>query len=217
MDRRKFLAAAGIAATTPALTQKSANVASAETKKALFKKIDFTSDGLGLDPREYATLLSEVLAQDLEPDNYSLGGSVAKLEQQFAQLLGKEAAMFVPTGTLANHLAIRKLAGEDRRVLVQADSHFYNDSGDCAQTLSALNLIPLGQDTNQGNTITLSEVKRWVERSAGGRVATRIGVVSIESPVRRQGHAMVEFGEMERICSYAREQGIRRHLDGTPI
>ena len=217
MNRRKFLATAGMAAATPALTQTSTHDASSETKKALFNQVDFTSDGLALNPREYTTLLGEVAAQGLEPDNYSLGGSVAKLEQQFARLLGKEAAMFVPTGTLANHLAIRKLAGEDRRVLVQAESHFYNDGGDCAQTLSSLNLIPLGQNTDQGNTITLAEVKRWVERSAGGRVATKVGVVSIESPVRRQGHAMVEFGELERICGYTREQGIRLHLDGARL
>jgi len=56
--------------------------------------------------------------------------------------VGKEAAKFVPTDTLANHLAIKKLAGNDRRFLVQAESHLYNDSGDCAETLSGLNLIP---------------------------------------------------------------------------
>lgn len=213
MDRRNFLAAAGLAATAPVLAQIVASDAH-DAQPALFKRVDFTSDGLGLDPREYATLLGEVAAQNLQPDNYSLGGSVAELEQKFAQLLGKEAAMFVPTGTLANHLAIRKLAGDDRRVLVQAESHFYNDSGDCAQTLSGLNLIPLAQGTNQGGTITLAEVQSWVERSAGGRVATKVGVLSIESPVRRQGHKMVEFAELERICTYAREQDIRLHLDG---
>jgi threonine aldolase len=145
MNRRQFLAASGLAAASPVLAQAVETGARADTAPGLFKHINFLSDGLGFDPREYATLLREAAtARNLEADYYSNGGLITELEQKFAQLLGKDAAMFVPTGTLANHLAVRKLAGNDRRVLVQAESHFYNDSGDCAETLSGLNLIPLG-------------------------------------------------------------------------
>ena len=47
------------------------------------------------------------------------GGAVEQLEQTFAKLLGKERAIFLPTGTLANHMAVRELAGDNRRVIVQ--------------------------------------------------------------------------------------------------
>ena len=212
MDRRHFLTAGGLAAATPLLATTAAAETNAHATTGLFKRIDFTSDGLGLDPAEYATLLRDVATKsDFAADYYSNGGAIEALEQKFATLLGKQAAIFLPTGTLANHLAVRKLAGDDRRVLVQAESHFYNDSGDCAQTLSGLNLVPLAPGRS---TIELAEVKHWVERSAGGRVETKIGVISIESPVRRKGHEMFEPGELERICAYAREQGIRLHLDG---
>lgn len=210
MDRRHFLAASGLAAASPLF----AGAAGASTD-GVFQTIDFASDGLGLSPREYAAhLAAAVAATDLRPDNYSLGGVVADIERQFAGLLGKEAAMFVPTGTLANQLAVRKLAGTRRRVLVQAESHFYNDSGDAAQALSGLNLIPLAPGEA---TLTLAEVKSWVERSGGGRVETRVGVIAIESPVRRRDHAMADFGEIGRISAYAREQGIRLHLDGARL
>ena len=214
MDRRRFLAASGLAATAPALA--GASVALGEDHgTGFFQRIDFTSDGLGLSPAEYASLLHEAVAKDgLQGDNYSNGGVVAELEQTFARLLGKPAAMFVPTGTLANHLAIRKLAGTDRRVLVQAESHLYNDSGDCAQTLSGLNLVPLALGRS---TVELAEVQHWVERSAGGRVETRVGAISIESPVRRRDHESVDFGELERLSAYARGQGIRLHLDGARL
>ena len=72
-----------------------------------------------------------------------LGGVVEELEQRFAKLLGKETAIFMPTGTLANHIALRTLAGNRRRVLVQSESHIYNDTGDCVETLSGLNMMPL--------------------------------------------------------------------------
>lgn len=212
MDRRHFLAASGLATATTVLARKVAASPVTDASPDLFKRVNFATDGLDLDPREYATLLREAtMARSVEADNYSNGGMIAEIEQRFAQLLGKEAAMFVPTGTLANHLAVRKLAGDARRVLVQADSHFYNDSGDCAGILSGLNLVPL---TASRGMIDLEEVKRWVERSARGRVETKVGVIAIENPVRRGDHAMVDMNELDRVCRYAREHGIRLHLDG---
>lgn len=213
MDRRRFLAVSGLAAATPAFSNGLA--ASVVADDPLFKRINFTSDGLGLDPREYSTLLQQATENgQLQADNYSNGGLIAQLEEKFAGLLGKEAAMFVPTGTLANHLAVRQLAGTDRRVLVQAESHLYNDSGDCAQTLSGLNLVPLAEGRS---AIGLDEIEGWVERSARGRVEMKVGAISIESPVRRKDHEMVGFDELERVCGYAREQGIRLHLDGARL
>lgn len=213
MDRRQFLATSSVVLATPALGQVSAGTAA--DARPRFKRVDFTSDGLGLDPAEYAILLQQaVMAGEVLADNYSNGGTIEALEQKFAGLLGKQAAMFVPTGTLANHIAVRKLAGDDRRVLVQAESHLYNDSGDCAQTLSGLNLIPLAEGrTGMG----LEEVSRWVERSTRGRVEMKVGAISIETPVRRKDHASVGFEELQRICSYARERGIGLHLDGARL
>ena len=52
--------------------------------------------------------------------------------QEYERLLGKERAIFMPTGTLANHMAVRALAGGPSRVIVQEQSHFYQDEGDCA-------------------------------------------------------------------------------------
>lgn len=217
MDRRRFFALSGLAATMPMLTHVAGAEAGASknTGPGLFKRVDFSADGLALNPREYAALLHDtVTAQSLTPDYYSNGGVVEELEHSFARLLGKQAALFVPTGTLANHLAIRKLAGERRRVLVQAESHLFNDSGDGAETLSGLNLIPLA---SRRAGFDLAQVKQWVERSGSGRVPMKIGAISIENPVRRRGHEMVEFAELQRISAYAREQGIGLHLDGARL
>lgn len=213
MDRRRFLAVGGLAAAMPAFAGAPGTRIAAEA--GLFRRTDFTSDGLGLDPREYSVLLQEAATSgELQADSYSNGGLIAQLEQKFAKLLGKEAAMFVPTGTLANHLAVRKLAGSDRRVLVQAESHLYNDSGDCAQTLSGLNLVPLAEGKG---SFDLEEIQHWVERSARGRVEMKVGAISIENPVRRRHHEMIGFDQLKRLCGYVREQGIRLHLDGARL
>jgi len=211
INRRDFFGAAGLFA-MGAINVEGQPSQSGGNASDLFKTVNFTSDGLGLDPREYATLLRDTIAKrGGTADYYSNGGMVEEVEQKFAQLLGKQAAIFMPTGTLANHMAVRKLAGNDRRVLVQAESHFYNDEGDCASVLSGLHVVPLAH----GNTtMRLDEIKQWVERSASGRVELKVGVISIESPVRHKDHAAFELDEMQRISAYARQQGIRLHMDG---
>jgi threonine aldolase len=108
------------------------------------RRVRLSGDGLGLSPVEYAALLHRLLDEKgIVPDSYSLGGVVEELEERCARVLGKERAIFMPTGTLANHLAVRALAGGSSRVIVQEESHLYQDEGDCAQTLSNLTLMPL--------------------------------------------------------------------------
>ena len=73
-------------------------------------------DGVPATPAEYSALLAKIAQSgEVEADVYSRGGVVQKLEQKMAAALGKEAAVWLPTGTLANHLAVRMLAGERRR------------------------------------------------------------------------------------------------------
>ena len=177
--------------------------------------VNFIYDGLHLTPMEYASCLQQAVESGtVQADSYSNGGVVDELERKFAQWLGKERAVFMPTGTLANHMALRQLAGPHARALVQAESHLYNDTGDCAQTLSGLTLIPLAPGQAH---FTLDEVQAVLTRSETGRVPARIGVISIETPVRRQADAMFDYDEMCRIAQFAREQGIPLHLDGARL
>jgi threonine aldolase len=177
--------------------------------------VHFCSDGLALTPAEYAQLLARLAAEDtIAADEFTRGGAVARLEDHMAALLGKETAVFLPSGTLANLLAIRLLAQRGRRVLVQRESHVLNDTGDGAQALAGLTLVPLARERA---TFTLDEVTAELARAGEGRVATPIGVISIESPVRRLQGAVFDFAEMERIADLAREHGIGLHLDGARL
>jgi len=177
--------------------------------------IHFRSDGLALSPADYAGLLARLVEQDgIAADEFSLGGAVERLEARMAALLGKETAVFMPSGTLANHLAMRLLARRGRRVLVQRESHLYSDTGDCAQELSGLTLVPLAPERA---SFTLDEVMVEAARAEDGRVGTPIGVISIESPVRRLAGEVFDHAEMQRITDFARERGIGLHLDGARL
>ena len=174
-----------------------------------------SGDGLNLAPADHAALLAR-LAGDrrISADEYGLGGEVAEFEAWFAKLLGKERALFMPTGTLANHLALRTLARGRSRVIVQELSHVYNDTGDGCQALSNMNLIPLAPGKA---TFTREDVERVLARTASGRVAAQVGAISIESPVRRLRGELFDYAEMKRIAAFARAQDIGLHLDGARL
>src|SRR5882672_8979019 len=173
MQRRAFLASGAALAARPA--------AAATTPRE--DRVSFVGDGVSLNPIEYSRLLARVVEEkNIQPDSYALGGAIGQIEERVAAILGKEQAVFLPTGTLANHLAVRLLAGQKRRVLVQQESHLYNDCGDCAQTLSGLNLVPLAAGRA---TFTAEEVAGQLALT-NGRVPTPVGAIQIESPVRRK-------------------------------
>ena len=215
MGRREVLKLGGaLAAGATAAPVMAAADAAGELAR-LRQAVNFIYDGSHLSPPEYAHLLGRITADgSLQRDAYSNGGVVAELERTFARWLGTESAVFMPTGTLANHIALRELAGKRRRVIVQAESHVYNDSGDCAQQLSGLTLLPLAAGRAG---FTLEEVEDVVRRSRSGRVETDVGVICIESPVRRMDDAVFGYDDMRRIAAYARGEGIALHLDGARL
>lgn len=166
------------------------------------KQIDFIYDGTELSSKEYANLLMKLVDEGkVKVDNYSKGGIVEELENKFAALLGKESAVFMPTATLANHIAVRKLANNNRRIIVQEQSHFYNDSGDCAETLSGLNLITTGDNAVD---FSVNDVVKIADQTKTGRVQTRIGVIAIETPVRRNQDCIFTYDKIKPICDYAK-------------
>lgn len=212
--RRDFIKHSGLIGAASLVGLPSIGYAHSSNVKEL-PYVNFTRDGLDFSPTDYAKNLGEIAKEKgIKPDSYSNRGVVKELEEKMADALGKEAAVYMPTGTLANHIAIRKLAGQKTRVLVQAESHLYNDSGDMAQVLSNLNLVPLGEGKTN---FTLADVEKQMEEVNDGRVTTGIGAISIESPVRRTNNEVFDFDEMQKISKYAKAHGIGMHLDGARL
>jgi threonine aldolase len=206
MRRRTFLHA-------PLLAAAASSAASNDSTASEKSIVQANGDGINLSPSEYAGLLKE-LSANVEPDVYSLGGIVTKLENSVAAALGKETAVWLSTGTLANHLAVRLLAGDKRRVFMQQEAHLYNDCGDCCQTLSGLNVIPLAAGKA---TFTVDDLERESARAASGRVGVPFGAIQIETPVRRRTGEAFDFADMKRISQWARSRGIGLHLDGARL
>jgi threonine aldolase len=149
-------------------------------------------------------------------DSYSIGGTVAQLEEAAAAMLGKEAALWCPTGTMANLLGVYCLTSHEApRVVLPAESHIYHDTGDGVSRLLSLQPVAIGAGKV---CYSAEEAAAAIEDGqVGGRVRSAVGALVIESPVRRRQGEVVALEEMKAITAVAREAGVKCHLDGARL
>jgi len=203
MERRHFLIG------TACLAACSRAAAAADTQP-----VWLVGDDAEPDPVLMARRLATLAQNARVGDTYLRDGAVTELETAFATLLGKEDCAFFPTGTLANQVAARVLAGENHRVLVQHESHFYRDESDAAARLGALNLVPLAQGQV---TPPLADIKAALDEAEHGPYKLAIGALTLESPVRRRFGEMVPPADIAAIATLARQHGVKLHLDGARL
>lgn len=178
--------------------------------------IKFFGDGEMFEPPAYIEFLQQVNNNSaIERDRYGTGGAVEALEKKFETITGKEKAVFMPSGTMANQLAIAVLSGGNTKVFVQDTSHVYRDEADATQSVFQKRLMPLAK----GQTFfTADDLQKAIAALHEEEVfASGIGAVSIENPVRRADGRMVPVEEIRKISGYCRANNIRLHLDGARI
>jgi threonine aldolase len=217
MDRRDFLQAALVAASAIGPLQAEGLDASPPPAypPADGRTVWLAGDGARPSPAEIAAQLAVTMAGSKSvADVYLAGAAVADLERMVASLFDKEDAVFFPTGTMANSIAIRVLCGGKSRAIVQHESHVYADESDATQRLANINLVPLASGRA---TPTLAEVSLAIDEAEKGRFPVRIGAISIESPVRRVGGEIVPAAEVAAIAALAKARGIGLHLDAARL
>lgn len=178
--------------------------------------IKFFGDGEMFEPGDYLNeLLKAHAATNIVRDRYGSGGVVEALEKKFVEITGKEKAIFLPSGTMANQLAIAVLSGENTKVFVQDTSHVYRDEADAAQSVFNKRLMPLAKDET---FFTAKQLQTAIENLGNEEVfKSGIGAVSIENPVRRTDGRAVPIEEIQKISTYCRSNNIKLHLDGARI
>ncbi|MFT3980830.1 MAG: beta-eliminating lyase-related protein [Ferruginibacter sp.] len=151
----------------------------------------------------------------LKTDRYGSGGAVEELEKKMAALTGKEKAIFIPSGTMANQLAIATLSGDNTKIFVQDTSHVYRDEADAAQSVHNKRLMPLAPDKTY---FTADELKAAIDGLPDKEVfQSGVGCVSIENPVRRMDERYVPVDEIRKINAYCKANNIKMHMDGARL
>ena len=216
-NRRQFLKTSGIAL-APVLipTVASANRSTTNQLHAEEPVVRFFYDGDDLNAGQYLETLQQANRREaIQRDFYGEGGAVTALEKKMAVITGKEKAIYLPTGTLANQLAIAVLSGTNTKVFVQDTSHVYRDEADAAQAVFGKRLMPLG---NNQPYFTADELQQAIKGLKDREVfSSGIGAVSVENPVRRSEGRRVPIEEIRKISEYCRSQQIPLHLDGARI
>ena len=218
INRRNFLRSSGSLA-IPAILPLSGLVADKQqTENDLPAKpiVKFFGDGEMYDPTDYIRVLGEAdKTVAVIKDRYGVGGVVEALEKKFVALTGKEKAIFMPSGTMANQLAIAVLSGNKSKVFVQETSHVYRDEADAGQTVFQKRLVPLAKDET---CFTAAQLQKAIDEIVTAEAFnTGIGAVSIENPVRRADGRMVSLDEIKQIRKYCLEKKIPMHLDGARL
>lgn len=143
----------------------------------------------------------------LDGDSYGNGAIIEDFQTELAKLLGKENAVFFPSGTMAQQIALRIHCDElgVKRVAYHPLCHLEIHEQDGMKELHHLEaVLPVEPD----KLITLADVKA---------IEGKIACLLLELPQREIGGQLPPFAELEAISAYCREQGIRLHLDGARL
>lgn len=145
-------------------------------------------------------------------DQFGEDPTVNALQERVAALLGKEAALWVPSGTMANQIALRVLTRPGDTVLVSRDSHAaWSEMGG-----GGMNAGVQFTEIGSGGVFTLADV--LAARVPPGHIITPpTTLVEIENTHNRGGGVVFPHDEAVKVCAFAREHGMASYLDGARL
>lgn len=161
-------------------------------------------------PRQALELLLEDVPPEMETDTYGAGDAIEKLERQVAELLGKEAAIFMPSGTMAQQVALRIWSERTGRktVAMHPLNHLDFYENYAYQRLHDLQSIALMQPPELERLLTVDDLKRSAQAP---------GALLLELPQRAIGGQLPGWDELVGMTSWARARGAAVHMDGARL
>jgi len=166
--------------------------------------IDLRSDTVTQPTPEMRRAMADATVGD---DVYGEDPTVNRLQSLAAGLLGKEAALYVPSGTMANQLAIRVLAASGTEVLCPDRAHVYRHEAAAAPVNSGVQMHPLW-DLPDGVRTAIEGVAHHLPQPS---------VLVIENTYMALSGAPIDAAEMTTLCNIARAGNLRVHVDGARI
>jgi len=172
---------------------------------------DLRSDTVTTPTPEMREAMANAVVGD---DQYGEDPTVRELEELAARMLGKEAALFVPSGTMGNLAALLTHCGRGDEVILGSESHiFWFESGGAA----ALGGMPFSMIENAlDGTMPLEKIELAI-RPAGRSGYPRTGAIAIENTQNRCGGTVLDMGYLSELKALASEYGVPVHMDGARI
>ena len=172
--------------------------------------VDLRSDTVTKPTPEMREAMAEAEVGD---DVYGDDLTVNKLQEKAAEMLGKEAALFVPSGTMGNLLAILVHCARGEEVICGDKSHIYvNEAGGMA---ALGGIFPHPISNQKDGTLRLEDIRAAIQPDDSHRTITRL--VCIENTQNICGGVVLSVDYTQQVGQLAKENGLKFHIDGARI
>ena len=171
--------------------------------------IDFRSDTV---TKPTQGMLEAMFKAKVGDDVFGEDASINELEAIAADMFGMEAAIFCPSGTMTNQIAIKCHTQPGDEVICDESSHIYQYEGGGIAFNSGASVKLLAGDRGR---ITAAQVSAAIQPDDPHRAHTSL--VSLENTSNRGGGSCYDFDEIKKIGSLCKEKGLAFHLDGARL
>ena len=145
-------------------------------------------------------------------DVYAEDPTANRLEQRAAEIAGKEAALFVPTGTMGNTIAIKLLTEHGEEVVCDSRAHLLDWELSMLAWFSGCLIRPA---VTEDGILTWDHIRSVLK--AGGPHSARTGVIALENTHNMAGGRVYPQAVIDDICDRAHEAGVPVHMDGARV
>jgi threonine aldolase len=171
--------------------------------------IDLRSDTV---TRPTAAMRAAIQAAEVADDVFDEDPTVHRLQDRVAALLGKEAALFVPSGTMSNQICVKAHTQPGDELLCEGTCHIYNYEAGGPAVLSGVMCRTIEGDYG---VLDVSQLDGKVRPVNEHLVRTRL--VCLENTHNRGGGRIYPLEKIQAISAWARQQGLIMHLDGARL
>lgn len=157
-------------------------------------------------------MLEAMMSAEVGDDVFGDDPTVNKLEEKMAVIFGMEAAVFCPSGTMANQIGIRVHTQPQDEVICDKYSHVYLYEGGGMASNSGV--TPALLDGDRGR-ITAAQIEAVIKPDDVHAPVSRL--VSLENTMNKGGGSYYDFSEIEKIKTLGEAKGLALHLDGARL
>ncbi|HEU0173724.1 MAG TPA: GntG family PLP-dependent aldolase, partial [Blastocatellia bacterium] len=146
-------------------------------------------------------------------DVYLEDPTVNRLQERAAEILGKEATLFVPSGTMGNQICVRLNSRLGTEAVVEARSHIFNYEMGGAAAFSGVTIRPVA---SEDGVLTWDSISGAIRHNAAYYV-TPTSLIALENSHNMAGGSVTPLGVSRQICENAHAMELPVHLDGARI
>src|SRR5947209_3198105 len=171
--------------------------------------IDLRSDTV---TRPTPGMRAAMAAAEVGDDVFSEDPTVNRLQERVAELLGKEAALYVPSGTMSNQICIKAHTQPGDEMLCESSCHVYNNEAGGPAALSGVTCQLIEGDYG---VLDVTQLEGKVRPPNDHQVRTRL--VSLENTHNRCGGRVFPLEKIQAISDWAHQNHLLMHLDGARL